>query len=284
MTTSNQRQELSDSPTAISSSRSETTRDLVHSSNIPSIMSTVSTIPPTSINTQQIICQNSTRIGLFCNISNTPCDVLKPCLNNGSCSNTNTTVHGYNCTCPTGFNGTNCDIDNRPCQSNTCRNKGNDFHLFLVFHLSLFFYEKGTCQELSNGTHLCHCAKGWEGIWCERRINYCKNITCQNRGLCRSILLDYRCECLGDSFSGRHCEIVARKIIFLRIFAKFVACIAIIIIISFFLFIFMMDGLKYIFGIDPVKEERVVKQKKKRRHPMIVHHVYVNAPVLEEQQ
>jgi hypothetical protein len=51
--------------------------------------------------------------------------MLKPCQNDGSCVNTNRTAVGYNCTCPDGFNGTECQFDNRPCKPNTCWNNGD---------------------------------------------------------------------------------------------------------------------------------------------------------------
>ncbi len=69
-------------------------------------------------------CPNQTQIGVYCNISSKLCDMLKPCQNNGTCNNTNTTLSGYICSCPSGFNGTNCEINIHPCQSNTCWNNG----------------------------------------------------------------------------------------------------------------------------------------------------------------
>ena len=62
--------------------------------------------------------------GIFYNISNNPCDFLQPCLNNGTCDNTNATKYGYICRCPTYFNGTECQQDHRPCQPDTCWNQG----------------------------------------------------------------------------------------------------------------------------------------------------------------
>lgn len=70
-------------------------------------------------------CVNSTRIGLTCNVTATSCDILQPCQNSGICNNTNTTSDGYTCSCFTGFNGTQCQYDNRPCKPNTCWNSGN---------------------------------------------------------------------------------------------------------------------------------------------------------------
>ena len=98
-------------------------------------------------------------------------------------------------------------------------------------------------------------------------INYCHNINCQNNGICRPLLMNYTCECLGDSFSGRHCEDVATKIVVLRYVSKSVGYIAIIFLVCTALFFIIMDALKYIFGIDITKDEleRIRKEKAKRK-------------------
>ncbi len=74
-------------------------------------------------------------------------------------------------------------------------------------------------------------------------IHRCDDKPCLNGGVCQPIPHGYECKCLDDSYSGRHCEIVARRIIIHRFFSKLVACIAIIVI---------TDILKYCFDIDPV--------------------------------
>jgi hypothetical protein len=93
--------------------------------------------------------------------------------------------------------------------------------------------------------------------------------------------MNYTCECLGDSYSGRHCEITATKIKIYKIVSKSFAYVAIIALIIFAMFIIIMDILKYCFGIDPVHEERqrIRRQKQARkRKPVIQRYVYVNAP------
>ncbi len=69
-------------------------------------------------------CSTEHGLGPYCNISNTLCDMLKPCENDGTCSNTNATVSGYNCSCLSDFNGRRCEFDNRPCKPNICWNNG----------------------------------------------------------------------------------------------------------------------------------------------------------------
>lgn len=123
---------------------------------------------------------------------------------------------------------------------------------------------------LSNGTFLCLCKPGWTRRRCETRVDFCRNATCENRAVCRNLFTGYKCECLGASSSGRHCEIESAKTKLLRIFALSMAYIAIIVIISTAFLIVSVDILKYVFKIDTV-------EKKKQKKRTIVHYVYVNA-------
>jgi hypothetical protein len=140
----------------------------------------------------------------------------------------------------------------------------------------------GTCNETLNRTFVCHCQIDWEGDHCERIVNYCKNVTCQNNGVCRSLLGDYLCECLGDSYSGRHCEITAKAILVYKPVSKSCGYVAIISMTSVAMLIVMMDILKYCFAIDPVREQRErirqQKQARKRQPPVIQRFIYVNRP------
>jgi hypothetical protein len=140
----------------------------------------------------------------------------------------------------------------------------------------------GSCQNLSNTTFVCQCDEGWEGIHCETIINYCEDVRCQNNGVCRSSYRNYTCECLGESFSGRYCEITATNIKIYQKLSKSFAYIAIIAIVSVAMFIVIMDILKYGFGIDAVgKDLKRMKRKKrnmKQKPPVIVRFIYVNSP------
>jgi hypothetical protein len=112
-------------------------------------------------------------------------------------------------------------------------------------------------------------------------MDYCFNITCQNRGFCRALLLNFTCECLVGGYSGRYCEITARRIFIYKIVSKSFSYIAIIAITSVAIFVIIMDILKYCFGIDPVSEERerIRREKRaKKRKPIIQRFIYVNAP------
>jgi hypothetical protein len=225
-------------------------------------------------------CPNSTNIGPNCNISNTACDLPKPCQNNGTCNSTSTIQYGYICLCPSGFTGIQCQLDQRLCKPNTCWNNGM-YSLFFLVRIRRCFLV-GTCNETSNTTFNCGCADGWEGIYCETEMNYCQNITCENNGVCRPLFMNYSCECLGESYSGRHCEIIANKMVVREIVSKSFGYIAILSLISVALFIITMDVLKYCFGIDPVGKKVGKKGKKKqvtkRKPPVILRFIYVNAP------
>ncbi|CAF4947619.1 unnamed protein product [Rotaria sp. Silwood1] len=113
-------------------------------------------------------------------------------------------------------------------------------------------------------------------------INCCYNVTCWNYGVCRPLLLNYICECLGDSYSGRHCEITSTKIFIYKIVSKSFAYIAIIAVSSVAMFIVTMDILKYCFGIDPIREEleRIRREKRtKNKKPQVMQLlVYIDAP------
>ena len=55
-------------------------------------------------------------------------------------------------------------------------------------------------------TFSCECSAGWRGDLCEEMIDYCLDVTCENRGICCKVLLNYSCKCLRDSYFDRHCE------------------------------------------------------------------------------
>ncbi len=64
--------------------------------------------------------------------------MLEPCQNNVNCTNDNTTANGYNCTCPPGFNGEQCQLDNRPCKPNICWNNGSSYRLYSIINMICF--------------------------------------------------------------------------------------------------------------------------------------------------
>lgn len=138
----------------------------------------------------------------------------------------------------------------------------------------------GTCQKATNNPFPCVCAPGWEGERCQRRTNYCYNITCQNRGVCRSLLLNYSCECV-YGYYGQYCETATMALVIHQIVSTSFAYVAIIAMGAVAMFVVVMDILKYCFGIDPVEEERkkIQQTRRAKKHkPVIQRFVYVNTP------
>lgn len=144
----------------------------------------------------------------------------------------------------------------------------------------------GTCLNKSMSEFSCLCPDGWTGIRCETIVNYCHNITCQNQGVCRPLFRDYKCECSTSSYSGRHCEIVASSLIARKAASKSLAFIAILCVSFVIGVVVILDGLKYIFRIDPTRPVRerlrrqraTQKNKQKKKPPVIVRHKYIDRP------
>ena len=206
-------------------------------------------------------CLLANTIGWYCDVPSTACDTLQPCQNQGNCTNSNTTSSGYVCSCPIGLGGALCQFDHRPCRADTCWNNG-------------------TCTQTSQSTaRLLMCDLGWRGqsmrdtgelLWqCHMS---------ENNGVCRGSLLNYTCQCLGDSFSGRHCEIKATGTVVHQIVARSFAYVAIIALGTLLSFVMFLDVLKYYFGIDSVREDRKHKSTPRRyRGPSVaIRFLYVN--------
>jgi hypothetical protein len=138
------------------------------------------------------------------------------------------------------------------------------------------------CNETLDAPFYCVCPDGWQGAHCEFMIHDCEGVKCLNNGVCRPGLLNYTCECLGDSYYGPRCENTATKIIIYKIVSKSFAYVAIIAMTVVAMFVMIMDILKYGFGIDLTREEleryRREKQGKKRKLPVIQQFVCVDAP------
>ncbi|UJR14298.1 hypothetical protein I4U23_001288 [Adineta vaga] len=216
-------------------------------------------VPPLSVSFISPPCNDtSSTMGIYCNISSDLCHILSPCEHNGTCYINNRDQRGYICACPYGFSGVHCQLDHRLCKpSITCWNNG-------------------ICHEIFNQTYECECREGWTGSRCEIQLNYCENIICLNSGVCQPSFLNYTCECIDSSYSGRHCEIVSNKIVVREFVSKSFTYVAIIALFTMMLFIVVMDIMKYFFGIDPVGEDMRRLKKIKKHHPVIVRFIYVN--------
>ena len=136
-------------------------------------------------------------------------------------------------------------------------------------------------MDLSNGSFSCLCPLGWKNKHCETLVDFCANVTCLNKGACRTSLRNYTCECLGDSYSGRHCEVVASAIGVHQAIARSLAFVAIIALGTVVTFIVLMDVLRYGFGIDPapslIHRRRRRVNREKTRSRVVTRLIYVNA-------
>ena len=104
-----------------------TPSNISHPSNVLPLLSIsplIFSVLPSSISFFPPPCPNYPNIGPNCTTVGTTCDQLQPCANDGTCINANLTVQGYVCVCISGFSGTYCELDYRPCKSNTCWNNG----------------------------------------------------------------------------------------------------------------------------------------------------------------
>ncbi|CAF3304276.1 unnamed protein product [Rotaria socialis] len=220
-----------------------TTSTSTSASTSTSTQTTNSSLSPNSIFVPNNTCPNpNTTMGVNCDMSSSLCAIKQPCKNNGTCNGTH---YSYDCSCPCGFNGTDCEFDYRPCKPYTCLNNG-------------------TCNATSDSLFVCTCLSGWQGVHCESIVNFCDNNSCLNNGVCRPLLENYTCECLGDSYSGRLCEISSPKTIMLKTVSKSFAYISILAVVAVAMFVITMDMLKYCFGIDPARGELERIQRKKQ--------------------
>jgi len=95
--------------------------------------------------------------------------------------------------------------------------------------------------------------------------------------------MNYTCECLGNSYTGRHCEIIATQTAIYKTISKSFAYVAIIAMASVAVFVIIMDIMKYGFGIDVAYQElkrirRKIPVEKESQKSDIVRFIYVDAP------
>jgi hypothetical protein len=95
----------------------------------------------------------------------------------------------------------------------------------------------------------------------------CINITCENKGICVASHLSWSCRCSSSFYSGQFCQDTSSTLEVKQKLSKSFASIAIIAIITLYLFVLVMDVLKYGFEIDPVDRERqrMKKEQEKRQ-------------------
>uniref|UniRef100_A0A672MG30 Delta-like protein n=1 Tax=Sinocyclocheilus grahami TaxID=75366 RepID=A0A672MG30_SINGR len=122
--------------------------------------------------------------GLLCDKDLNYCGTHHPCVNGGTCMNSE--PDEYNCACPEGYSGKNCEIAEHACVSNPCANGG-------------------TCHEVPSGFE-CQCPPGWEGPTCAKDANECMGKPCVNAHSCKNMIGGYHCDCF-QGWAGQNCDI-----------------------------------------------------------------------------
>ncbi|CAL1528983.1 unnamed protein product [Lymnaea stagnalis] len=115
----------------------------------------------------------------------------EPCLHGGNCSKTN---ESYNCICPVGWTGVNCELPEDYCSEMPCNNSV-------------------TCYNLVDRP-FCQCRKGTSGDSCQEKVNLCNkfnNLLCLN-GECADDDGRVHCNCGDDddvnTSTGKSCELL----------------------------------------------------------------------------
>ncbi|KAK5852704.1 hypothetical protein PBY51_006552 [Eleginops maclovinus] len=126
--------------------------------------------------------------GLLCDKDLNYCGRHQPCVNGGTCMNTE--PDEYNCVCPQGYSGKTCQIAEHACVSNPCANSG-------------------TCHEVPSGFE-CQCPPGWEGLTCANNLDECASSPCAQGGTCIDLEDGFECVC-PPQWEGKTCQIDASE-------------------------------------------------------------------------
>ncbi|CAF0794318.1 unnamed protein product [Adineta steineri] len=177
----------------------------------------------------------------------------QPCLNAATCFPDATVPLGYICGCQTGYTGSTCQNDERICKDDTCWNNGTCIEV------------NSTTVDNNGTTFYCNCSKSFTGVHCELKVNLCANIKCQNHGICQTVNMSWSCICLTPSlYYGNYCEIQTSALKVKQALSRSFAGVAIAALVLTCSFVIIMDVLKYVFKIDPVKAERLKQIQAKK--------------------
>ncbi|XP_075893635.1 protein jagged-2b isoform X2 [Nelusetta ayraudi] len=126
--------------------------------------------------------------GLLCDKDLNYCGRHQPCVNGGTCMNTE--PDEYHCACPQGYSGKTCHIVDHACVSNPCANGG-------------------TCHEVPGGFE-CQCLPGWEGPTCADNLDECASSPCAQGGTCLDLEGGFQCVC-PPQWEGKTCQIDLKR-------------------------------------------------------------------------
>ncbi|XP_078517114.1 protein jagged-2-like isoform X1 [Lissotriton helveticus] len=160
--------------------------------------------------------------GLLCDKDLNVCGSRQPCKNGGTCINTE--PNEYQCMCPQGFQGCNCEKPEFSCKSNPCFNGGTCLETKDGFEclclsdwtgwqcnnevdacISMPCAHGGTCESLASG-FLCHCPPEWTGRTCQLDSNECDHSPCVHARGCKNLIGGYFCDCR-EGWTGQNCNI-----------------------------------------------------------------------------
>ncbi|KAM3914940.1 protein crumbs homolog 1 isoform 2-T2 [Leptodactylus fuscus] len=161
-------------------------------------------------------------LALGCGSLSDPC-LSNPCPRNATCQVTLDT-ETYECRCPAGFKGRNCEIPMKRCSRNLCRHGGQCYvtdrgpTCFCAVGYKGTFCETpedeclwnpcqngAVCRERGNG-QACYCVPGFQGALCDIEVNECISQPCQHGGTCLNQIGRYSCVCLPE-YTGKNCEL-----------------------------------------------------------------------------
>ncbi|XP_061187045.1 neurogenic locus notch homolog protein 1-like [Saccostrea echinata] len=158
-----------------------------------------------------------------------------PCLNGGRCLSSSN-GQSYLCSCPPGYQGPRCQIDENECLSSPCMNGGicldgkNGFTCqcppgeggvhYTGRHCETKIskledvctpnpcHNEGYCSGVG-GSFICYCTPKFSGPLCNETMsigNPCSSRPCLNSGICSSVrATQFKCFC-SPGFTGKQCE------------------------------------------------------------------------------